>query len=369
MAFSTPTLATLQDRIAGDLTTRLRAAGYTSDARIRFTLPWVVSWTLAMVSWSLHQAIASLAKQALASTATTEDAILGHAGEWGVDRIPASKASGSVVFMGTATTAIADGTEVQDSAGTSWVTVGASAIGGGGTVTVPVEASEAGDAGNVVAGTILTLTGTIAGVDAQATVATGGISGGADTETLERLKGRTVELISSSGRPQGGAAPDYTKWAKAASASVSRVFTLPHYPIPGDVAVWVMGADPADSLPGSGVVSAVQAYIDDGRAPVTATVTVAAPTADTIAMTINLTPNGDGDVEAAVEAELRSLFHRSANPAAVTTIANSNIRAAISAAEGEVSHALTSVDGDGTGTSDITTAVGVVPILGTVTFS
>lgn len=367
MAFSSPTLATLQDRIAGDLTTRLRAAGYTSDARIRFTIPWIVAWTLAMVAWSLHQAISSLAKQALPSTATTEDAILGHAGTWGIDRIPAAKATGAVVFTGTATTAIALGTEVQDSAGTSWLTTAGGVVGGGGTVSIAVEASEAGDAGNVVAGTILTLTGTIAGVDAQATVDTGGISDGYDIEALADLQDRTTARIRE--RPQGGAGPDYTAWARAASATVSRVFTLAHYPIPGDVAVWIMGADPDDSLPGSGVVSAVQTYIDDGRRPVTATVTVAAPTADTIAMTINLTPNGDAEVEAAVEAELRSLFHRAANPAAVTTIANSNIRAAISAAEGEVSHSLTSVDGDGTGTSDITTAIGVVPILGTVTFS
>ena len=115
------------------------------------------------------------------------------------------------------------------------------------------------------------------------------------------------------------------------------------------------------------MVSAVQTYLD-GVAPVTATVTVAAPSANTIDLGITVLPAGDDDVKDAVTAQLQSLFLRSADPSAVTVIANSNIRAAISAADGETSHSLTDVDGDGTGASSITTAIGSAPILGTITW-
>lgn len=363
MALDLPTLATIQDRVAGDLTTRLRAAGFLSDARVRGTLPWVVSWVVAGAAWSVHQAVGAVSRQSLPSTATG-DGILAHADIWGRERIPAAKSTGNITATGTATTVIASGTQWQDSTGATFESTASATIGGGGSIAVPVRATVAGDHGNLVATTVLRLTGTIAGVDAEAVVASGGLTGGADEESLDALKDRTLSYIRE--RPQGGALADYTAWARAASASVAGVFARAHYPIPGDVSVWVMGADPTDSLPGSGVVSAVQTYID-GVAPVTATVTVAAPTANTIDLGITVVPSTLA-VKAAVTAEIQSLFLRAADPSAVTVIANSNLRAAISAAEGETSHSLTDVDGDGTGASSITTAIGSAPILGTITW-
>lgn len=349
--------------MAGDLTTRLRAAGFLSDARVRGTLPWVVSWVVAGAAWSVHQAVGAVARQSLPSTATG-DGILEHAGIWGRERIAPTKSTGNATATGTATTVIASGTQWQDATGATFESTSSATIGGGGSIAVPVRAMVAGAAGNLAVSTVLRLTGTIAGVDAEAVVASGGLTGGADEETLDALKERTLSYIRE--RPQGGAAADYRAWSRAASASVSGVFIRAHYPIPGDVAVWIMGADPTDSLPGSGVVSAVQTYLD-GVAPVTATVTVAAPSANTIDLGITVVPSNT-EVKAAVTSQLQSLFLRSADPSAVTVIANSNIRAAISAADGETSHSLTDVDGDGTGASSITTAIGSAPILGTITW-
>jgi len=363
MALELPTLATIQDRVAGDITTRLRAGGFLSDARVRGTLPWVVSWVIAGASWSMHQAIGAVSRQSMPSTATG-DGILSHANTWQRNRIPAAKSTGNITATGTAATVIASGTQWQDATGATFESTSSATIGGGGTIAVPVRAMVAGDAGNLVATTVLRLTGTIAGVDAEAVVASGGLTGGYDEESLEALQDRTVSYIGDP--PQGGAGSDYRAWARAASAAVSGVFVTPHYPIPGDVAVWIMGADPTDSLPGSGVVSAVQTYLD-GVAPVTATVTVAAPSANTIDLGITVVPSNT-EVKAAVTSQLQSLFLRSADPSAVTVIANSNIRAAISAADGETSHSLTDVDGDGTGASSITTAIGSAPILGTITW-
>lgn len=115
-------------------------------------------------------------------------------------------------------------------------------------------------------------------------------------------------------------------------------------------------------IPTQDDVDEVLAYIDDdGRAPVTADVYVAAPIAKRLNITIdNLTPN-TAAVRAAVEAELADLFFRDAEPGG--TIRVSRIWEAVSIATGESHHAITSPS------SDQTAATGRIYVLGTVTYT
>jgi uncharacterized phage protein gp47/JayE len=109
---------------------------------------------------------------------------------------------------------------------------------------------------------------------------------------------------------------------------------------PGTVVVRFMADDGAGgmAIPDAGDVAAVQAYIDTVR-PVTAVVTVAAPTAVPMDFEIALTPD-TAAVRAAVQAELADLLLREASPGG--TILISHIREAVSIAAGETDHVLTS---------------------------
>lgn len=359
-----PSLATLQDRIAGDLTTRLRAAGYASDARVRGTLPWVLSWSWAFATWSLHRAIAYVARQLFVSTCSPAWLPI-HGSIWGVPRGPAQLAAGPVTLAGNIGSSVAAGTQMQDSEGTIWATTDTDVIGGAGTLEANVEALVAGASGNAAAGVVLTLVSAVAGIDSEATVATGGIVDGADEEDAEDWRERILLRIRR--RPQGGAEADYELWAREASTLIGQARPSEHYPVPGDVTVWLLSKLAASPLPETGTVTAVQDYIDPIR-PVTATVYAQAPTAVAIDMTIAVLPNTTA-VKNAVIAELDDLFLRAARPDEATTIPNSVVRAAISAADGEVSHTLSSIDGDGTGNSSLTTPIGSIAVRGTLTWS
>ena len=94
--------------------------------------------------------------------------------------------------------------------------------------------------------------------------------------------------------------------------------------------------------------------------PVTAQETVAAPVADPLDFAIALTPD-TAEVRAAVEAELRDLIAREAEPGG--TILISHIREAISIAAGETDHVLASPAGN------VTAAAGAIVTMGAVTWS
>ena len=102
----------------------------------------------------------------------------------------------------------------------------------------------------------------------------------------------------------------------------------------------------------------MQAYIGD-RKPVTAAVTVLAPTAVALSMTIALTPNTLA-VRTAVEAQLTDLLKREAKPGG--TILISKLREAISVAAGENNHVLS------VPSADVAHSTGQMPVLGTITW-
>ncbi len=96
------------------------------------------------------------------------------------------------------------------------------------------------------------------------------------------------------------------------------------------------------------------------RRPVCADVTVAAPIAAPLDLTITLTPSSDA-VKAAVEAELRDLIARETEPGG--TLLLSHIQEAISIAAGETDHVLTAPS------ANVTPAAGHITTFGAITWS
>ncbi len=349
MPFDRPTPAQLRERIAAEFDTLFAGA----DPRRRRSVEGVLTRVLALVSHEQHGHLAWAAKQVHIATCDLEELEV-RAAVWGITRNPALAAAGAVTIAGTAGAIVPAGTELRRADDARYVVQADATIAGGGTGVAQVQASAGGVAGNAVAGTALALIEPIAGVQSAATVAAAGLSGGLDIEGLESLRARTVERIQKP--PAGGAAHDYQAWVKAVVGN-TRVWVQPYTPGPGWVTVrFIM---PDASIPDAGTVADVAAAIEAQR-PVTATgVSVVAPVAHSVNFSIGLSPDTVA-VRAAVTAALDDLLRREAEPGG--TLANSRLRAAISAAAGEVSHTMTIPAGD------IVSPAGQIARLGTITW-
>lgn len=365
-AFVVPTLPALVDRIAGDLSARIPGL----DARVRRSQAHAIARVFAGLSYEELTTIRRLLRQVLWDTAEGEY-LRRWAAIFGLAPIVAARAVGSVTFTGVAATAIPTGTALVRADGRRYtVNAPGGTIGGGGSVALPVTAVVVGADGNAVVAVVLSLATPIAGVDPTVLVGAGGLTGGRDEETDAALRLRLLARIRL--KPQGGAAADYVVWTRDAtgvSGTVDRVHVQGSALGAGTVRVLFtkiqIGTTPSTVIPSGADVAAVQAYVDPRR-PVTAQVTVAAPVARLVNLSITLVPN-TATVRAAVDASLDAMFARESVPSG--TVRNSWIREAISSASGETHHALTSVAGDGTGLSDVVLAATEVATRGVVTYS
>lgn len=348
MPLSRPSLKTLVERIATDIEARLPGA----DARLRRSNLSVLAAVEAGVAHGLYGFIQEISKEAIPDTA--EDWLEQWASVWGVARLPAVKASGAVTMTGNPGITVPAGTVIQRSDGVRFDVVTDTVLTGG-SAPVTVQALEAGQNGNTVASSVLLFVSPAPGVNASATVTAGGLVGGADTEGNVALRSRLLKRIQRP--PQGGSLSDYENWTLEVSG-VTRVWVRPLYSGAGTVRIFFVRDDDASYIPDAGEISAVQTYID-ARRPVTAAVTVAAPTDTPVAMTIDLTPDTP-EIRLAVEAELRDLFLREAEPGG--TILISHIREAISIAAGENNHVLS------VPSADVTATAAQILSLGTITW-
>lgn len=333
MSFARPTLQTLIDRIIADINARLPGA----DARLPYSNLNVLAFAEGGAVHGLYGFIDWLSQQILPDTADAQH-LDRWCSIWGVTRKSAAPATGNVTFTGTTGATVPVGTLMQRADGQQYQTTAVGTLAGG-TATVAAVAVTAGLAGTSTAGTNLNLVSPLTGVNAAATVATGGLTGSADVETDDALRARLLARIQQP--PQGGSASDYVTWALQV-AGVTRAWVYPGELGAGTVTLrFVRDNDGTGAaiIPDAGEVAAVQAYIDALR-PVTAQLTVVAPTAVPLNFQITgLTP-GTSAVQAAVQAELQDLLLREATPGG--TILLSHIRAAISQATGETDYNLVS---------------------------
>lgn len=350
MAFDRPTLPSLVDRIQADLVSRLGGSG----APLRRSVVAVLARVVAGAVHMLYGALDYLSRQLFADVA--DDAYLVRfASLYGLSKNPATFATGQVIVTGTDGQDVANNTVFRRSDGAEFV----AALGGtisGGLLILTVVAVLAGAAGNCDAGVVLTFESPAAGVDSDVTVHGDTISGGTDIEGTESLRTRLLERIRSA--PQGGAESDYIDWALSV-AGVTRVWVYPNQLGAGTVVVYFVRDDDAGSIiPSGGEVTTVQTYIDTVR-PVTAAVTVAAPTEVAWNFTLAVVPNTTA-VKDAVEAELTDLFRTEGEPG--VTLPISAVRTAIGIAPGLTDYTLTIPS------ADLTHSAGELPMLGTITW-
>lgn len=350
MPFTRPALTTLIDGTAAEVESRLPGV----LARVRRSLAGVLARVLAGGLWGLYGYAEDLDKQKWPDLA--DGTYLDwHGARWGVTRKAAQAAIGTVQFAGVNGTALPIGTVVQRADGVRYATVAAGVIAAG-VALVAVQAVLEGSAGNGYTATAVTLTSPVAGINSVA-ITTTALTSGSDLEGDEAYRGRILLRVRKV--PQGGAAHDYEGWALEVPG-VTRVWVYPLEGGDGKVTVRFVRDDDPTFIPDAAEVIAVQTYIDALR-PVTAVVTVAAPTAQTINYTIHLEPD-TADTRAAVTEELQNLTRGTDNRPG-GTIYLSHQREAISAAPGENNHVLVAP------VADTVLAAGAMAVQGAITWT
>ncbi|MBB6674504.1 baseplate J/gp47 family protein [Cohnella nanjingensis] len=227
--------------------------------------------------------------------------------EHGITRRPAVKATGQVKLLGAAGTDVPKGTRVATAADpvTSSPSVEFEVTGeqtltldSQGQGTANVAAVDAGTVGNVPAGAITLLVTSVPGITGVSNEA--GMSGGADVESDESLLERYLLKVRSPGT--SGNKSDYVQWALQVE-SVGGAQVQPLWNGPGTVKLFVLGSD--KRAPNASIVTAVQNYIapsagqGEGKAPIGASVTVAAATEVPINVSALLTLKAGATVEEA----------------------------------------------------------------------
>lgn len=350
MSFARPSLADLIDRASADIEAGLPG----TDARLRRSNLAVLARVHAATVYGLYGYLDWISKQITVETCEAE-LLDRRASVWGVYRKPADYARGTVQFSGTNGVVVPAGTPLTRGDGALFFTTEDSTIAAG-VVNVAVIADEAGAAGNSAAGSSLTFQQPLGNVSPTGTVLAPGLSGGIDIEADEALRPRLLARIQAP--PMGGSASDYVAWALQVPG-VTRAWVYPLEDGVGTVRVRFVRDNDASFIPDVAEVAAVQAYIDQVR-PVCANVTVSAPIAVALNLTIQLTPD-TSQVRAAVTAELADLFVRESYPGA--TILVSHLREAISVAAGETNHVLVSP------TADVAYSASQIAKLGTITWA
>ncbi len=285
---------------------------------------------------------------------TAQDNLDRIAGIWGLTRIPAAAASGSVSVTGTVNAALPGAIALADASGNGYTT-GAGATLSGGAATLTVSANTAGAQGNLAAGTVLTVVSGLAALSPQtATVLAPGFSGGAPVESNAALQLRVLARIRQRGR--GGSVADYQQWAEAASAAVAYTGVVPDWAGPGSVGVFLAGAGP--SVLTSAEVSTVDAALQTQR-PVTAKVYTSAAAIEPLNATVHLNPDTVANRAAATAAFGAWI---AADATIGGTLYMSRLDAALAAADGEFSHERTAP------VADVAYATGAIAGVGTLAF-
>lgn len=358
MAFSRPTLEEIIARIRADIETKLSGA----DADLRYVFESILAVALAGGHHLEHGHIVWLSKQVFPDTAESEY-MRQWAGIYGVPPQDPAYATGSLPITGTPGTLCPAGTEWQTNDEVVFVQDADVTLNGGGTGTVALTAEVVGADGNILTGTTLSLVSPVAGIDSSGVTITD-FDNGADAETDPQILARILLRLQTP--PKGGGDGDYEAWALEVSG-VTRAWEYANQYGVGTVGLtFVRDNDGSGAaiIPSAGEVATVQAYLET-VAPITQnetaeTLTVWAPTANTMNVTItSLTPD-TAAIRLAIEAELTALLADAASPGG--TVYLSQINEAISRATGETDHVMTVPATNFTSTST------QIPVLGTITW-
>jgi uncharacterized phage protein gp47/JayE len=288
-----------------------------------------------------------------------------HAFDYGLARLPATFAQGTVTLNGDAAIVVPSGLGIQRADGVRYTSTSGGTTDGDGEVTVQVRCNVAGSIGNALPGVLMTLTAPVSRMNSEGEVGEAGIGLGSDFESDEALRERLLHRLRMP--PHGGAAHDYVAWAREVNG-VTRVFVDPVTMDNGrsNVGVWfLMDNLYENGIPQSADVSQVAAYINTVR-PAGAVIVVAAPTPVSVNITIDNMDDDSTATRNAIAAELTALFARHSRVSTLTdpfTLYPSVISEVISQAVGEIHHELTAP------AAPVAYAAGQIPVLGTINYT
>jgi uncharacterized phage protein gp47/JayE len=324
--FTRPTVAALIARVQTDIEGEI--AGVTARLRRRFE--YGLARAIAGVAHHLHGHLAWVAEQIIVDQAS-EKYVLRWADFFGVARRPAVAAQGDITVIGDGAAVLLAGTEFIRLADGARYTVDAEHDPVTVSETVAVTAVDAGTSGNMVAGQTLQLSTIIPGITSQATVASGGIIDGAELESVESLRTRTLARIQQP--PRGGAPGDHVTWALEVPG-VYRAWEYPRQDVDGSARAGVVSIAflTESGLPSSGLRDDVLEYAQE-RSP--AEVLMIELQGVPLVVSIKLDPINSA-VTDAVGDEIEDFLLREREPG--WTLRLSRLDEAISRAAGEVRH-------------------------------
>lgn len=359
MPFEIPTVKALVTRTAAAFRANLKG----TDAVLWPNNVAISAKVIAGAVWEPFSFLDYISRQILVHTAEGQW-LEKHAYDYGMARLPATYARGTVTLAGSNGTTVTAGLVLQRSDGVRY-TLASSGTVSGGVLDVEAVCQTPGKAGNAASGTVMALTGPFPGLQLEHTVASEGIGAGADQESDESLRERV--LFRKRMPPRGGAIHDYVAWTREVNG-VTRVFVDPVTISNGriSVGIWfLMDGSYVNGIPQTADVGVVAAYIDSVR-PAGARVEVLAPVGVPINITITGLSPDTAAVRSAIYAELADLFTRESRVSTVTspaTLYRSKIWEAVSQATGEDHHVVTLPN------SDTALATGQIAVLGSVTFA
>ena len=339
------------------------------DAFKPTNLLYPVGTVIAYLMQQLYQLI-----RVQASEATPFGATGTNLDEWlavySVTIPSAERATGTVTVTGSNGRSIPAGTALIRLDGAVFVTTAPVTFGADTeTVSVAVEAEEIGASANTDVGEELGLG--IIDDHINPVAISEGITDGADPADEDTKKSLMKERLSQS--RVAGSAADYRLITKSFSANIDRVFVETAGRGPGTVVIFPLARNPegaeyweVTSL-GAGTLAALQAHFDrDDVSKTNDRVVLEALSVRLIPISIALTPN-TAAVRLAVQDGLRQRFF-DAYAAKGYAIPNSEISGAISATDGEISHTLVNVDGQGPD-ADAAASFGELLQVGELTFT
>lgn len=361
MAYNPRSLTELSTSIRGAFRQYLPG----TDATIRQNVLYVIAKVLALLAREFELRFEWVYRQLFISTADDIGHMRMHAADYRIYQKAAAASSGAITGTGAAASTTYPAGIRYLTSGISYVTTAPFTTDGAGAFTAAVQAEATGATTNREAGGTLTLAdpSLYPTLPTTALVGPDGIGGGADIEGIESLRART--LARKANPPQGGALPDYERFALEVPG-VLKAWAYSFVGGIGTIGVYVLFQGRPNLIPTSGDIAAVQASIEARRLIRVDDVIVIAPIAEAVNVTISGLTNDRPEVRAAIEANIRAVFFDRVRPGIVSDpfiLSRSWISEAISTATGEDRHTLV------TPTTDISFTGGHIPVLGTVTYA
>ena len=349
MPWTTPTLADVRALNRDFVRSHLRSGSLIPNSALRVLADGnagLAHLTLQYIDW--------LSRQLLPDTAEGDWLRERHAAIWLGGWKEATFASGSARFTGSEGALVPLATTLSATGPSGLIefeTTAQGTIGELGYADVAIRATTPGKVGNLEVGTLLSLTVAVTDVEGSASVLVD-LTGGADEETDEELRGRVLDRIRKP--PMGGDADDFVAWVLEVPG-VTRAWCSPLEMGIGTVTVrFMMDNLRADvgGFPNDADVEAVRAYLDAKRPVAVKDFYVVSPLPELISFTITNLDEDSETTRAAIEASVVAmLFDRAAPGFAINgvgqgaqTIYKAWVSEAISRAAGVDSFTLAMAD-------------------------